>query len=210
MSSFYQLRHWNPRFLELLLAAAWLIVVGIGLIHFQHYNATAGGFGQVEDAWPDNSRLRHPGSGKTLLMFAHPRCPCTRASLKELALALADIDCDIKATVVFFRPDGADAGWTDTDLVCRAAEIKGLKIIWDDGGRLADLYRVETSGHVLVFDQDGALLFSGGITSMRGHEGSNGGFDALVHSLTDSSARAGDSPVFGCPLGTPKRESLSP
>jgi hypothetical protein len=116
-------------------------------------------------------------------MIAHPRCPCTRASLHELAVAVGQCDCDFDATVVFFRPVGADATWTNADLVGLASEIPGVRVVWDDGGQLAELYRVETSGHVLVFGQSGELLFNGGITATRGHEGGNAGRDALVSCL---------------------------
>ena len=56
-----------------------------------------------------------------------------------------------------------------------------------------------TSGHALLFDRDGRLLFRGGITPARGHEGDNFGASAIAARLAGRPARA-EAPVFGCPI----------
>ena len=59
-----------------------------------------------------------------------------------------------------------------------------------------------TSGHALLFDRDGHLLFSGGITPARGHEGDNFGASAIAARLAGRPAPA-ETPVFGCPIAGP-------
>lgn len=211
----------NSSWRELPLVAAWLTVVGGSLACFQWYKATSGCVGDVAGQWPEDGPLRRSPSGETLLMFAHPRCPCTSASLNELAAVLAAPIGPVAVNVVFYRPDAADETWTDSNLVRRAAAMSGVRILWDDGGRLARQFRVETSGHVLAFDRRGELTFSGGITPIRGHEGGNPGRDTLVACLRNRTAatKSGMSIrgpaaqgsiakglVFGCPLGRDRRQ----
>ena len=62
------------------------------------------------------------------------------------------------------------------------------------------VFHAETSGQTALYDATGNLLFSGGITSARGHEGDNDGRAAVVSLLTSDGAEERETPVFGCPL----------
>ena len=46
----------------------------------------------------------------------------------------------------------------------------------------------------------GSLVFSGGITAARGHEGDNHGRSAIEDHLLHGGARVAHTPVFGCDL----------
>ena len=50
-----------------------------------------------------------------------------------------------------------------------ASAIPGVIVTPDVGGRIAARLGAKTSGHVLVYDENGVLKFSGGITAARGH-----------------------------------------
>ena len=51
-------------------------------------------------------------------------------------------------------------------------------------------FGAETSGQTLLYDRDGRLLFSGGTTGSRGHDGDNAGFA----SHPDAPRSAADEP----------------
>ena len=52
-----------------------------------------------------------------------------------------------------------------------------------------------------LYREDGKLLFSGGVTVSRGHEGDSAGGDLLYAILSQKSPAADQStPVFGCRL----------
>ena len=70
------------------LVLIWLLVVGAGMAMLTRYDNTPGLSGQPPKQWPEESGLPRPDGTSTLVMFGHPRCPCTRASLEELAPAL--------------------------------------------------------------------------------------------------------------------------
>jgi hypothetical protein len=135
----------------------------------------------------------------TLLVFAHPACPCTRATLAELERLLATCCDQFDAHVLFIAPEGTDSSWRDTDLVRTARRIPSVTVHVDAGRRETDLFRERTSGACLVYDTSGRLLFNGGLTAARGHEGDNPG-TAAIKALMARKGEQPPVPVFGCPL----------
>ena len=83
-----------------------------------------------------------------------------------------------------------------------APAVAGAATVGDPRAAEAGRFGVATSGHALLFDRDGRLLFSGGITPSRGHEGDNFGASAILARLDGRPAPA-ESPVFGCPIDAP-------
>jgi hypothetical protein len=150
--------------------------------------------------FPRNSAVRLVSDKLTLVLFAHPRCPCTRASLHELDGILAETQNKISVTMVFTIPDGVPADWEKGDLWNSAKSIPGLRVIRDQGGGEAHRFDVEGSGHVLLYAPSGKLLFSGGITASRGHEGDNVGRSAIVNFILHGHSAVSHTPVFGCSL----------
>jgi hypothetical protein len=185
------------------LAAAgvfWLLCVVIGfLILAQEEFTPVKALSQVA-VFPPASAFQLVSDKPTLVLFAHPHCPCTRASLRELDGLLGQTQNRVSAIVVFTIPDGVPPGWEKGDLWNAAVTIPGLRVIRDLGGREAHRFEVLGSGHVLLFASSGKLLFSGGITASRGHEGDNAGLTAVVGFILDGHASVSQTPVFGCSL----------
>jgi hypothetical protein len=150
--------------------------------------------------FPRKSAVRLVSDKLTLVLFAHPHCPCTRASLHELDGLLAGTQDGVSVTVVFTIPEGVPADWEQGDLWNLATSIPGLRVIMDKGGKEARQFDVVGSGHVLLYAPTGKLLFSGGITASRGHEGDNVGRSAIVSFILNGHAPVNHTPVFGCSL----------
>jgi hypothetical protein len=72
-------------------------------------------------------------------------------------------------------------------------------VVFDDGS-LARQLGAETSGYVALYDANGRLLFSGGITRSRGHEGESAGRRTICALLAGEVVADPKTPVFGCPL----------
>jgi hypothetical protein len=180
--------------------ALWLGTVCFGVHLLWRYKSTPGVAAAAPLTWPARTRLKRAQHGLTLLMFAHPRCSCTRASLEELSRLIAPQRDALRTTVLFALPEGTDESWRRSDTVQRAQRLSGVEVRMDDDGFEAHQFGSATSGQVLLYDRAGRLLFSGGITGSRGHEGDNLGrarVAALIHGATpDRNA----SPVFGCAL----------
>ena len=109
--------------------------------------------------FPASSAVRLVSDKLTLVLFAHPHCPCTRASLRELDGLLAETQNRVSVTVVFTIPDGVPVDWEQGDLWNSATRMPGLCVIRDQGGGEARQFEVEGSGHVLLYDPAGKLTF---------------------------------------------------
>ena len=70
-------------------AAAWLALAGAGSWAMMRYENAPGAAGRPPREWPGASRLERGVDQPTLVLVAHPHCPCTRATLGELAILLA-------------------------------------------------------------------------------------------------------------------------
>ena len=178
---------------------AWIGVISVGQFWLLGYQTNPGQSAKAAD-WPVESTLRPRDGHFTLVLFAHPHCPCTRASVEELSWVMAHSRGKLDVYAVFVLPKGAPADWERTPLWDMVATIPGLQPVSDVGGVEASRFRVETSGQTLLFDSLGALVCSGGITAGRGHAGDNAGRRALVECLAGRMPDRREIPVFGCPL----------
>ncbi|MCC7085399.1 MAG: hypothetical protein IT427_10370 [Pirellulales bacterium] len=182
------------------MATVWSAAVLTGVVVLWRYANTPARAIEPPAHWPANSQMTLNPDGPTLLLFVHPKCPCTRASIAELARIRAKAVERFTGYAVVFEPPDADSSWQQTDLVHRAEEIPGVHLVFDPDGKLAQTFHVITSGHALLYDSAGELLFSGGITLSRGHEGENVGKSAIVSLLTGGQASVERAAVFGCPI----------
>jgi hypothetical protein len=182
-------------------AAAWLAAVAGGFSVVWKYKTTPGaGAALAPRQWPAASAVARSGDRATLLLFAHPRCACTRASVAELARMMARFHDRLEARVLFWTPRAAPPDWNATDLWTSAERIPGVAVLRDEEGREASRFGAATSGGVALYDSQGGLLFEGGITSARGHEGDSFGQERIASLLTTGAADRAEAPVFGCPL----------
>ena len=186
----------------IVLIVVWILAVGFGLHTLMLYKGKAGSPGQPPSAWPRNDLISLSSNKPLLIMFAHPRCPCTKASLGELEHLVARAKNQCEAAVIFYEPNGGSEAWSSTALIHEARSIPAVRVILDPDGNVARRFGVETSGHTLVYGADGKLLFTGGITSSRGHLGDNAGFAAVLEIITNHSIQLArtTTPVFGCEL----------
>jgi hypothetical protein len=135
----------------------------------------------------------------TLLVFAHPRCPCSRATMAELARLLARTGDSLDARVILYHPANTPADWASGELWSKAASSPGVRVVDDEDGREAKRFDAETSGTTLLYDRAGALRFHGGITAARGHEGESAGAESIARWVIAGAAVA-RTPVFGCAI----------
>jgi len=181
-------------------ATVWLAaVVGVMAV-LLNYSASPGPTGMIPQLWPEGSRISFDTSRSNLVLFAHPRCPCTRATLGELEFLMARCQGRLDAQVWFITPPGADQAWTDTALWRKASSIPGVAVHHDEGMTEARRFGAGTSGQTLLYDRSGRLLFKGGITASRGHSGDNPGRSSVIALLDEKLPRGIETPVFGCPL----------
>ncbi len=182
------------------LIAGWIAVTGSGMFYLARYQTTAGAVATTPMDWPSDSKIARRGDRDTLVLFAHPKCPCTTATMTELAIVMTECRDRLDTTVMFVRPPGMPVGWEKTDLWTTAAAIPGVTVRSDVGGVESARFGAQTSGQAVLFDRSGRLLFCGGITPGRAHEGDNAGRDSIVARVLGTKPAATQTPVFGCAL----------
>jgi hypothetical protein len=204
---------WHKGMKQLLLVvcgAAWVLAVATGLVVLWDYDAGPAPAGHPPTRWPVASRLAQGNGRATLVMAAHPHCPCTRASIGELEALMTQAAGLVDTYVLFYKPTGVPEGWDRTDLWTRAAAVPGVRVVQDDAGVEAERFGALASGQVMLYSASGERLFSGGITASRGHAGDNAGRDAIVALLRHQSNTRALTPVFGCALGKTATKSPGP
>lgn len=185
---------------------AWLLAVGAGLGSLWAYSGTPGPSGGGARRWPHDASFAKDLLRPTLVVFLHPQCACSRATIAELSRLVAATPDRAAIHAVFYRPSDAAPGWERTDLWTTAAAIPGVQVMSDDDGAQARAFGSQVSGQTLLYAPEGALLFSGGITAARGHEGDSAGRASLTALLIHQQGGRTSTPVFGCLLrGTAPR-----
>ena len=185
--------------ITLLFLAFWILLVGSGMRMILAYDNSPGISASAPQMWPTSTLISRQAGVATLVMMIHPHCPCSRASIGELALLMAEIPGPVNANVLFIQPQQFPEDWVKSDLWNTAASIPNVKVDIDVDASEARRFGSQTSGQVMLYDINGELLFNGGITASRGHAGDNDGRRAIMSLLTDKNGPA-ETPVFGCPL----------
>ena len=100
---------------------AWVAVLFVTFATMRRYEFTPGADPAAPKSWPMQSQVTRPLGHSSLLVFAHPLCRCTDATLEELAKVARSAGPDIDITVLFFSPDGAGTEWRKSKSVQDAA-----------------------------------------------------------------------------------------
>jgi hypothetical protein len=181
------------------LLAVWGVAVVAGILYLEAYAADPGDHGAPEIQWPPGSRIPIDHHRPTLLVFLHPHCPCSQASLGELANIKDRCRDQVSVHAIVLNTPVLDR-WGGSEIESGLAGLADIHVHRDRGGAEARRFGVATSGHVLLYDPEGRLIFSGGITAARGHAGDNYGRAAVIDRILREEARRVNGPVFGCPL----------
>jgi hypothetical protein len=186
----------------LVVLAGWASAVGIGVLQIRAYENTSGAPSRAPVAWPVKTSVPLSDGVPTLILFVHPHCPCSRASIAELAQLMTDCGGNVSAIVLMLQPAGVDRDWVRTGLWESASAIPGVRVECDVDGVESRRFGTATSGQAHLYSSEGRLLFAGGITASRGHRGENVGRTAITSLVLDDRKvrHIAATPVYGCPL----------
>jgi len=194
----------------LLAGLLWLGAVVWGFHLALAYQAAPGAEPLSVERWPSDAPIPLDGTVPTLVLSLHPRCPCSRSTMTELEQLVAHCRDRMRLYVLVYADPALGPDWERSDLWERASYIPGARVLADPLGASARLFGARTSGQVSLFAPDGRLLFEGGITAARGHEGDNPGAEAVADFVLRGDAPLSHTPVFGCALAAPADEEARP
>ncbi len=179
--------------------AIWGILIVCGaqvLISYTNARRNQPAFEDIDPA----SLAHFVGSSEySLILFLHPKCSCSRATIRELKSVLSRAPQAYQLTVVMYCPEEKPESWTE-GVNERLARRLGPRKWVVDSGELFSRNHILDSGHVLCFDRNQELRFSGGVTVSRPHEGPNQARLALARILDGGPQAKVHFPVFGCSI----------
>lgn len=197
---------------------AGALVVWIAIAVAGWYRISAYGFSgdqktiaNAPQRWPAESTIVRTERQPTLLLFLHPKCPCSRATVGELERlpALVPNSALPHICVVAAAPRSIGDLWWSSSFLARAARLPNAHLVHDPGGVETALFGARVSGTVLLFDPAGNRLYAGGVTMARGHAGDNAGLQAVTDLLVDPRAVVSTIPPFGCEMVRENRHPAS-
>ena len=189
----------KKNFLIGLFIAVWAASIGIGFVFLTDYSTRPGKPANVSPNLPAGIFAEADKRLPKLVLFIHPRCPCSRATLGELARIVANEQNRMEIKIFFYKPDNESREWVKTDLWETAKNIPGVEVEVMNEAEI-EKFGVVTSGQAILYNANGETVFSGGITLGRGHEGKSDGRAAIETYLETSDIYVSETPVFGCLL----------
>ncbi|HEX4383605.1 MAG TPA: hypothetical protein VH083_11665, partial [Myxococcales bacterium] len=97
--------HAQARFPLIAAVLVWALLVGAGLYWFGKYKTTPGVQLDAPRLWPAASSVKLAPGRSSLLLFLHPQCDCSRATLEELKVILNGAP-NASASIVVEQLDG--------------------------------------------------------------------------------------------------------
>lgn len=183
------------KLIAFVVGVVWLGAVAWGIHATMSYESTPG-----KTATTPRVQLASHESKWSIVMVAHPMCPCTAASLKALKAVVAEHRDAVECKVVFVggRPESVSQNMQLAD------QIGTASIEWVSEEEAAESYGAFTSGQTFVYGPEGDIAFSGGITPGRGVDQPQFAVK-LFRSLFAGKAAGSSVPVYGCGLQTEAR-----
>ncbi len=183
----------------MLAGVAWCAIIAGGYTLLFRYSFAVGNASTPPPNIPASFASAGSLSKPRLFLALHPHCPCSGATVRELAKILTRAPNSSDVTVLMFKPADESDEWLEGGLL-RQCRRMNCRVVSDPEGRLAASLGSLTSGRVVLYDARGRLRYHGGITGSRGHEGDNAGEHAVIDILRGGGDTARSLPVFGCPI----------
>lgn len=185
------------------LVTIWAIFIGIGFVSMADYSSRPGSPANITVEFPENLPSNEKNNLPKIFVFFHPKCPCSSATISELEHLIADTQNLAVTTVFFYKPVNESDEWVKTNLWETAKQIPTVEIEIMNEDEMSK-FGVITSGQTIVYDSQDNLIFSGGITVGRGHEGESLGRKSIENYLKTGEIETDKTAVFGCILTSPE------
>src|SRR5690606_33073432 len=120
------------------------------IVFVERYSNTAGEVAPSQGAWPLETQLVRTGDRPAAILFAHPKCPCTQATIQEFQRLEARFPGAFETLAVFTLPASDAEDWKSSRLIQQARNLRSARLIFDQGGEEAARFQAHVSGQVLL------------------------------------------------------------
>src|SRR3954470_1075599 len=118
----------------LLVLLVWLGLIAAGYAWLLRYGFAPGRIASAPKIVPPSVAPSNYAGHAQIFLALHPRCPCSRATVKELAKILSRIPETINTTVLLYKPANEGESWLQSSLL---DECVNCRVLSDPDGRLA-------------------------------------------------------------------------
>lgn len=198
--------HRHASFLPL--ALAWLLVTVGAFVTLVDFGFRPGSAAAATKRWPERAPVPRDLSRPTLVVFLHPACTHSQATLDQLVDLLRVTRGEVAVHLLFRLDPIHEPDPELTPLRQRALGLTGTAVGDDTAGQAARLFGATHSGQVLLYGVGGELLFSGGISAVADGNTPHPGRAALQALLTGNPTSENSALVHGCPLEGPLHHDL--
>lgn len=87
-----------------ILAAGWLAWMSAGMVPLAADSGTRGAVAPSPKLWPAGASFLHDLAQPTFALSLHPQCPCSRATIAELEMLMAQVRDPLRVQVTFEGP----------------------------------------------------------------------------------------------------------
>src|SRR4051812_5871669 len=88
--------------------ALWATAAALLFAVYVNHDLRPGAAARALGDWPEGSALAHSTEHDTLIMFLHPFCPCSKASVAQLNAVIRQLEHPPSVTFVMVRARGLD------------------------------------------------------------------------------------------------------
>lgn len=184
----------------------WCVLLADGWARLYSYTYRPEATERAASDWPGGVSLGPSATGFRIVVFVHPLCPCTQATLQELDETLVRIPNDVSVVAVPVTCGLSPTDMASSRIIARLQRIPRVTIHPDPDGELRRRFGARVSGEVFAFAGD-RCVYHGGLTPGRGHQGDFAGQRRLEGLAAATGRLRGrpteaccEAPVFGCRL----------
>ncbi len=179
-----------------LLISFWAVIIALGMLQFYRYETREGAKEVSNKSWPEGTSLSYSKSKFSWVMGIHPKCPCSLATVGNLERLFRYIEEPFHITALVRQDPLSDE--SKSKVVRRLSKLPQVSIFFDERGETAAKFGMLTSGDSRIYNRSGELIFAGGITINRSHEGWSPGASLILEQMSKGSKKSVELPVFGC------------
>lgn len=149
--------------------------------------------------WPKFARLARAEQVPTLIVFLHPHCYNSTATMDELQKVLPALKGRVQVYLTIYAPEQMGDAWIKRGVWRQALKMPNVNLYLDKNGEDSELFGAQSSGEAFLYDTSGELVFHGGLTKSWALAGENKGMDAMVARVMNLDTRtvAYETPVLG-------------
>jgi len=184
--------------MKLFVLTTGLLMFCLGIWQLYAFSTTPGDHTVVQ-SWILQDKLPLKHQLASLVVLIHPKCSCSTATLKEVERLKIGLKDKLDVKLVFISYGDKSKNWYQGPVWDLAVSMKkNVSIVLDNDGQILKTLGTKTSGTAYLVGPDLKVVFQGGLTPIRGHEGATSGQAFIASWVKGNTKSSLIQKIFGC------------